>query len=183
MIRLLQFWILKITNVSSNQHFFEYLLAYFNNGWYLSLMIAYCRLVSAYQDKVVDVSDTSYTMVRYNLQRRYGKVSFYNFARQILHHSRHNCRYHHIFTTDCRVQSRLVSLRVCAVFFLMSICICCVPGWGIFVFSVLILGVSWFVVFLNLGLYDVFWELSIYAVLLGVSGSAIFSWVYILLHS
>jgi len=50
------------------------------------------RLVSAYQDKVVDVSDTSYTMVRYNLQRRYGKVSFYNFARQILHHSRHNCR-------------------------------------------------------------------------------------------
>ena len=51
-----------------------------------------CRLVSAYQDKVVDGSDSSYARVRYNLLRRYGEVSFANFVHQILDRSPNNCR-------------------------------------------------------------------------------------------
>ena len=52
-----------------------------------------CRLVSAYQDKVVDGDDSSYARMRYNLHRKFGEVSFPSFVKQILDRSPINCRY------------------------------------------------------------------------------------------
>ena len=49
------------------------------------------RLVSAYQDKVVDNSDPSYTYVAPTLQTKYGEVSFTNFAHFVLDTAKKMC--------------------------------------------------------------------------------------------
>ena len=50
------------------------------------------RLVSAYQDKIVDNSDPSYAHIGPNLQRDYGEVSFPSFALYVLDTAEHMCR-------------------------------------------------------------------------------------------
>ena len=50
------------------------------------------RLVSAYQDKIVDSSDASYTHIAPTLQRDYGEVSFPAFALYVLDTAKHMCR-------------------------------------------------------------------------------------------
>ena len=50
------------------------------------------RLVSAYQDKIVDNSDASYTHIAPTLQRDYGEVSFPAFAQYVLDTAKHMCR-------------------------------------------------------------------------------------------
>ena len=50
------------------------------------------RLVSAYQDKMVDASDHSYFRVRDFIIKNYGEITFPNFVMMILKKSRTKCR-------------------------------------------------------------------------------------------
>ena len=50
------------------------------------------RLVSAYQDKIVDNTDPSYTHIASKLKREYGEVSFHSFALYVLDTAKHMCR-------------------------------------------------------------------------------------------
>jgi len=49
------------------------------------------RLVSAYQDKLVDGADPSYFRVKKHIMEKYGEVTFPNFIRMILYKSRTKC--------------------------------------------------------------------------------------------
>ena len=50
------------------------------------------RLVSAYQDKIVDNTDPSYTHIASKLKGDYGEVSFHSFALYVLDTAKHMCR-------------------------------------------------------------------------------------------
>ena len=50
------------------------------------------RLVSAYQDKMVDGTDPSYFSIKNFIFDKYGEVTFPNFVRMILYKSRTKCR-------------------------------------------------------------------------------------------
>jgi len=50
------------------------------------------RLVSAFQDKMVDGTDPSYFNVRNYIIEKYGEVTFPNFVNMILHKSISKCR-------------------------------------------------------------------------------------------
>ena len=65
----------------------------------LSLCTYILRLVSAYQDKLVDQADKFYKRVVDHIVHKYGAVTFKNFVEMILSKARRHCRQ----MKDCRL--------------------------------------------------------------------------------
>ena len=54
--------------------------------------IQYSRLVSAYQDKLVDGSDKFYKRVIDHIINTYGEINFENFVHMVINNSKRRCR-------------------------------------------------------------------------------------------